>query len=277
MPVRAGIGLRAVHHQELLASRPAAAWLEGHSENYFMLGGAQRDIIEALRQDYPLSLHGVGLSLGSTDPLDREHLRKLRDLVRRTEPGFVSEHLSWSSVNGKFLNDLLPMPYTEEALLHMAARVRELQDHLGRQVLIENISSYLRFAGSQLEEWDFLAALAQQADCLLLVDLNNVFVSARNHGFDARRYLQALPAARVRELHLAGHTVNHHNGRDILIDTHSTRVCEAVWDLYDHALGCFGPVPTLIEWDTDIPALDVLLDEARIADLHLENHLALAA
>jgi len=160
MPVCAGIGLRAVHQALFIAKRPAAAWLEAHSENYFASGGAQRETIEALRADYPLSLHGVGLSLGSTDPLDTGHLRKLRELVRRTEPGFISEHLSWSSVGGRFLNDLLPLPYTEEALWHMAARVRELQDYLGRRVLIENISSYLRFADSQLTEWEFLAALA---------------------------------------------------------------------------------------------------------------------
>jgi uncharacterized protein (UPF0276 family) len=277
MPVRAGIGLRAVHHAQFLSERPAAAWLEAHSENYFAAGGAQRETIEALRADYPLSLHGVGLSLGSTDPLDAAHLRKLRDLVRRTEPGFVSEHLSWSSIGGRFLNDLLPLPYTEEALWHMAARVRELQDYLGRRVLIENVSSYLQFADSQLTEWDFLAALAAQADCQLLVDVNNVYVSARNHGFDARRYLSALPAHRVAEMHLAGHTVKIQDGREILIDTHSARVCEPVWDLYDHALACFGPVPTLIEWDTDIPAIEVLLDEAHRADSYLEKHHAIAA
>ncbi|MFO1503487.1 MAG: DUF692 domain-containing protein [Steroidobacteraceae bacterium] len=277
MPVRTGIGLRAVHHAQFLSERPAAAWLEAHSENYFAAGGAQRETLESLRANYPLSLHGVGLSLGSTDPMDREHLRRIQDLVRRTEPGLVSEHLSWSSVGGRFLNDLLPLPYTEEALRHMVSRVRQLQDALGRQVLVENISSYLRFADSQIPEWEFLASLAAQADCLLLMDVNNVYVSARNHGFDAHRYLTAIPAHRVAEIHLAGHTVNVHDGREILIDTHSTRVCQAVWDLYDDALKCFGPVPTLIEWDTDIPAVGVLLDEARLADAHLEKHHALAA
>ncbi|MEO8313620.1 MAG: DUF692 domain-containing protein [Pseudomonadota bacterium] len=277
MPARAGIGLRAVHHAQFLSGRPAAAWLEAHSENYFAAGGAQRETIDTLSANYPLSLHGVGLSLGSTDPLDLTHLRRLRDLVRRTEPGFVSEHLSWSSVGGRFLNDLLPLPYTEEALRHMASRVRALQDYLGRRVLIENVSSYLQFTDSQLSEWDFLAALAVQADCQLLVDVNNVYVSARNHGFDPRRYLSALPAHRVAEMHLAGHTVNIHEGREILIDTHSARVSEPVWDLYDHALGCFGPLPTLIEWDTDIPSIDVLLEEAQRADSYLEKHLALAA
>jgi uncharacterized protein len=277
MPVRAGIGLRAVHHAELMAHHPAVGWLEAHSENYFAAGGAQRGILESLRADYALSLHGVGLSLGSTDPFDRMHLRRLRELVRRTEPGFVSEHLSWSSVGGRYLNDLLPLPCTEEALRHMVSRVRELQDYLGRHVLVENVSSYLRFAETQLTEWEFLGALAEQADCGLLVDVNNVYVSARNHGFDAHAYLSSLPADRVQELHLAGHTVRQIDGRELLIDTHSARVCEAVWALYDHALHCFGPLPTLIEWDTDIPALAVLQDEAQRADAHLGRRHAVAA
>jgi uncharacterized protein len=273
----AGIGLRTVHHAELLAARAPVGWLEGHSENYFSEGGAQRDIIERLRADYPLSLHGVGLSLGTTDPLDADHLRRLRALVDRTEPALVSEHLSWSSAGGRFMNDLLPLPYTEEALAHVSARVRQLQDYLGRQVLIENISSYLRFTGAQLEEWEFLTALAGQADCLLLVDINNIYVNACNHGFDATRFLGGLPRARVRELHLAGHTINHHNGREIRIDTHSAPVCEAVWQLYEQALDCYGPLPTLIEWDTDIPALDVLVAEAHKADQYLESRRDLAA
>jgi uncharacterized protein (UPF0276 family) len=277
MPARAGIGLRSVHHAELLADRSAAAWLEAHSENYFAAGGAQRDVLESLRADYAVSLHGVGLSLGSTDPLDIGHLRRLRELARRIEPVFVSEHLSWSSVGGRHLNDLLPLPCTEEALHHMISRVRELQDFLGRRVLIENVSSYLRFAEAQLTEWDFLGALADGADCGLLVDVNNVYVSSRNHGFDARLYLRSLPAGRVMEMHLAGHTVKQVAGRELLIDTHSARVCDAVWSLYDHALDCFGPVPTLIEWDTDIPPLSVLQDEARLADLHLARTHAVAA
>jgi uncharacterized protein len=266
-----------VHHAELLAARAPVGWLEGHSENYFCEGGAQREVIERLRADYPLSLHGVGLSLGTTDPLDADHLRKLRDLVRRTEPALVSEHLSWSSVGGRFMNDLLPLPYTEEALAHASARVRYLQDYLGRQVLIENISSYLRFADEQLEEWEFLAALAQQADCLLLVDINNIHINACNHGFDAQQYMAALPRERVRELHLAGHVINHHDGREIRIDTHSAPVCQAVWHLYEQALDCFGPVPTLIEWDADIPALEVLVAEAHKADRYLEQRRAIAA
>jgi uncharacterized protein (UPF0276 family) len=277
IPARAGIGLRAAHHAALLRDRPPIAWLEAHSENYFACGGAQRDTLDALRGSYPLSLHGVGLSLGSTDPLDEAHLRKLGALIRRTEPALVSEHLSWSSVDGIFLNDLVPLPYTEEALRHVVGRVSQVQERLGRRLLIENVSSYLRFADAQLEEWDFLATLASQADCLLLVDVNNIYVSARNHGFDAERYLAALPPSRVRELHLAGHTVNRHGSREILIDTHSAPVCDDVWRLYEHALALYGPTPTLIEWDSEIPALDVLIAEADKADRRLEARHALAA
>ena len=230
-----------------------------------------------VRADYPISLHGVGLSLGSTDPLDLEHLRRLKRLVDRCQPALVSEHLSWGSVHGTHINDLLPLPLTEEALLHLVGRVGEVQNFLGRRILIENPSSYLRFTGEQLTEWEFLGELAAQSDCGLLVDVNNVYVSARNHGFDAQGYLSALPRERVRELHLAGHTTMRFGEREILIDTHSASVCDAVWDLYDFALDCFGPVPTLIEWDTDIPALEVLLAEAAMANRRLERLHARAA
>jgi uncharacterized protein len=277
IPAQAGIGLRAPHHAAVVCERPRVAWLEAHSENYFADGGAQLEHLFKARSLYPLSLHGVGLSVGSTDPFNREHLAKLKRLVQWSEPGLVSEHLSWASVNGTFLNDLLPMPYTSEALQHMISRVSELQDYLGRQILIENISSYLRFHGEQLTEWEFLAALARESGCGLLVDVNNVYVSACNHGFDACQFLSALPAAAVQELHLAGHSINHYGGRDILIDTHSAPVCDAVWQLYAHALQCFGPVPTLIEWDMELPALDVLVAEADKANQYLEHSHDLAA
>jgi uncharacterized protein (UPF0276 family) len=205
------------------------------------------------------------------------HLHKLKRLVDWSEPTFVSEHLSWGAVDGTFLNDLLPLPYTEEALTHMIRRVDQLQSHLGRQILIENISTYLQFGCAQLPEWDFLSALARESGCGLLVDVNGVYVSACNHGFDARQYLSAVPREYVRELHLAGHSVNRYGNRDILIDTHSTPVCDAVWDLYRHALACFGPLPTLIEWDTDIPALDVLVAEADKANRILAHAHAVAA
>jgi hypothetical protein len=217
------------------------------------------------------------MSLGSTDPLDRQHLQRLKRLAGWSEPGFISEHLSWSSVNGTHLNDLLPLPYTPEALLHMVDRVGQLQNHLGRQILIENPSSYLQFEHSQIPEWEFLSALAAESGCGLLVDVNNVYVSACNHGFDPHRYLSALPAARVQELHLAGHSRKRCAARDILIDTHSAPVCDEVWALYEFALRRFGPIPTLIEWDLEIPALEVLLAEARKADRRLEEAHALAA
>jgi uncharacterized protein (UPF0276 family) len=277
IPAQAGIGLRAAHHEAIVREHPAIGWLEVHSENYFADGGAQIEHLAKARALYPLSLHGVGLSLGSTDPLDTEHLRKLKRLVQWSEPAFVSEHLSWSSVDGNFLNDLLPLPYTEEALTHMIQRVQQVQDFLGRQILIENISSYLQFNGVQLAEWEFLAGLANESGCGLLVDVNNVYVSACNHGFDAHQFLSALPRTTVQELHLAGHSLNHYGDREILIDTHSAPVCDAVWKLYAHALSCFGPLPTLLEWDTDIPALDVLVAEAKKAGPYLEYAHALVA
>jgi uncharacterized protein (UPF0276 family) len=275
--LRAGVGLRAVHHAEIVAHRPHVGWFEAHTENYFARGGSPRDYLGKVRADYPLSLHGVGLSIGSTDPLDRVHLAQIAHLVREFEPALVSEHLSWSSVAGRFTNDLLPLPYTDEALCHMTARVREVQDVLGRQILIENVSSYLQFAHSQLTEWQFLSALALESGCGLLLDVNNIYVSAMNHGFDPCVYLNHIPRNAVQEMHLAGHSVNCVDGREILIDTHGTPVCEAVWTLYGAALERFGEVPTLIEWDTDIPALEVLVAEAHAADRMMEAHRARAA
>ncbi len=277
IPARAGIGLRAPHHEALLAVRPDVGWLEVHSENYFADGGAQLEYLERARALYPLSVHGVGLSLGSTDTLDRDHLRRLRRLVHRFEPGLVSEHLSWGSVDGRYFNDLLPLPYTEEALRHMVSRVLEVQDYLGREILIENVSSYLEFSASEMSEWDFLAALAFESGCGILLDVNNIYVSARNHGFDAEAYLRGIPRRVVREIHLAGHSVNRHGDTEILIDTHSTHVADAVWRLYESALARFGRVPTLIEWDTELPALDVLAAEAALADCRLERRHGLAA
>lgn len=277
MPVRTGIGLRAQHHQAIVDSRPALGWVEAHSENYFALGGAQPEYLERIRADYPLSLHGVGLSLGSTDSIDRVHLEHLERLIDRFEPVLVSEHLSWGSVRGRHFNDLLPLPYTEEALRHMVARVREVQDFLERQILIENVSSYLEYTCSSMREWEFLAALALESGCGLLLDVNNIYVSACNHGFDAHEFLARVPAGSVREIHLAGHGRNSFDGRDILIDTHGTHVCADVWTLYAAAVRRFGAVPTLIEWDTDIPALEVLVAEAHKADAIREQAHALAA
>lgn len=276
IPACAGIGLRSAHVHEILATRPALGWVEVHSENYFGRG-IPHHYLERIRTQYPVSLHGVGLSVGSTDALDRNHLAALRQLIVDIDPVFISEHLSWSSVDGRYLNDLLPLPYTEEALVHVAARIAEIQEHLGRQILIENISSYLQFGHSVIPEWEFLAELAHRSGCAVLLDVNNIYVSACNHGFDAARYLQAIPVTAVREMHLAGFTRKRFDGGEILIDTHNRRVVPEVWRLYEAAVARFGAVPTLIEWDTDLPPLAVLLDEARRAQSILEAHHARAA
>ena len=262
IPAQAGIGLRTEHYTDFLEGRPATAWLEIHPENYFGPGGKPLHFLERIRADYPLSLHGVGLSIGSTDPLDRLHLDKLKELIRHFEPALVSEHVSWGSVGGRYHNDLLPLPYTEEALAHMVERVGQVQDVLGRQILIENVSSYLRYEDSTLTEWEFVAELARRAGCGLLLDINNIYVNACNHGFDAETFLYAIPRDLVQEIHLAGFTVNTFEDGEILIDTHSRPVCDQVWDLYRKAVQYLGTVPTLIEWDADLPALEVLLDEA---------------
>ena len=263
---RAGIGLRAPHHAALLSVRPPVGWLEAHAENYFPAGGAQPAILERLRADYPLSLHAVGLGLGSVEPLDLAHVAQLRRLVARFQPALVSEHLCWGRVEGSHLNDLLPLPYTEEALALVTARVRELQDRLGRQVLIENLSTYLQFTDSTLAEWEFLAALVRDSGCGLLLDVNNVYVSACNHGFDARHFIDALPADAIGEIHLAGHDVEPFAGGELRVDTHGREVCAEVWELYEYTLGRVGAVPTLIEWDTNLPALERLVAEAARAD-----------
>ena len=277
IPARAGIGLRAEHYDAVLRDRPPVGWLEVHSENHFGAGGKPLDYLERVRAHYPLSLHGVGLSVGSTDPLDRRHLAKLKELIRRFEPALVSEHLSWSSVGGRHLNDLLPLPYTEEALDHMIARVAQVQDVLGRPILIENPSSYLQFVESAMPEWAFLVELAERTGCGVLLDVNNIYVSARNHGFDTSAYLRAIPRHLVREIHLAGFTVNRVDDGELLIDTHSRPVWPAVWALYRQAIQRFGRIPTLIEWDTDLPELGALVDEAQRADAILEERHARAA
>ena len=275
--LRAGIGLRVQHHEEVIARRPPISWFEVHSENYFAPGGTHRAQLARIRAHYQLSLHGVGLSLGSTDPLSADHLGELKKLVQEFEPVLVSEHLSWSSVSGRYVNDLLPLPYTEEALQHMAARVRAVQDALGRQILVENISSYLRFSCAEVPEWEFLAALAHESGCGILLDVNNVYVNAMNHGFDAHSYLHGIPRPVVKEIHLAGHSVTNIDGREIRIDTHNTHVANEVWMLYGAAVKRFGAVPTLIEWDADIPSLEVLQAEASKADWIAEPFHAVAA
>ncbi|MBH1970139.1 DUF692 domain-containing protein [Moraxellaceae bacterium AER2_44_116] len=264
-----GIGLRTQHYQDLLTTLPnSIGWLEIHSENYFAEGGKAHAYLAALREHYPVSLHGVGLYIGSTDPLDPRLLHSLKNLIERTEPMLVSEHLCWGAVNGKVLNDLLPLPYTEEALQHFCAKTTQVQDYLGRQILIENPSSYLQFAHSTIPEQEFLVAVAERTGCGILLDINNIYVSANNHNFDPSAYLAAIPVNIVQEIHLAGFE----NNGGCLIDTHSQPVCDEVWKLYQQALQRFDQVPTLIEWDADIPSLNVLLGEATRAQHLMESH-----
>ena len=248
-----------------MATRPPIGWFEVHAENYMGGGPAIRDL-ERIRRDYPVAVHGVGLSLGTAAGLDDRHLMRLKSLVDRIGPGLISEHLSWSIAGGAYLNHLLPLPYTEETLAAVCDNVDRAQDHLGRPLLIENPSGYLRFRHSSIPEPEFLGAVAARTGCGILCDVNNVYVSAHNLGFDPHAYLDALPARAVGEIHLAGHGANDADGRRILIDDHGRRVVDAVWELYARAVRRFGPAPTLIEWDTDLPPLDDLLAEARRAD-----------
>ena len=266
IPEPTGIGLRTPHYRALLDSKPQVGFVEVHSENFFgrgqhLLGGQAAHLLQHVRNDYALSLHGVGLSLGSID-IDGAHLDQLLLLVERYQPQWVSEHLSWSSVGGVFVNDLLPLPYTEEALAVVSTNIQRVQDTLQRRLLIENPSRYLSFTHSTIDETEFLNALVRTTGCGLLLDINNVYVSAKNLGFDAAKYVQSLDASTVEEIHLAGYTQE--NG--LLIDTHSRPVAAPVWALYSQFLDLHGDRPTLIEWDLDIPELPVLLDEAHKAD-----------
>lgn len=267
IPAQAGIGLRSPHFREILDTPPPVAWMETHPENYFGDGGAPLRFLERIRGRYPLSFHGVGLSLGSTDPIDHAHLRKLKVLIDRFEPALVSEHLSWSSVGGRFFNELLPLPYTRESLDHVCDRIDEVQTLLQRSLLIENITRYLTWRDSPLPEGEFLAEVVRRTGCGILLDLNNVYVNAMNFHLDPFDTLHAIPAEAVGEFHLAGFD---RFGR-MLIDTHGQEVCSDVWELYRWALHHFGPRPTLIEWDTNLPPLSVLIAQAAEADVFLED------
>lgn len=269
----AGIGLRARHYPEFSGARPAAGWLEVHSENYFGAGGRERAMLESLRRDYPLSLHGVGLGLGSAEGYSPRHENKLCELVARVEPVFVSEHLCWAADADRHFNDLLPLPYTREALDLVAGRVTRLQEKLGRRILVENISCYIDAGPHDMSEGEFLAALVRRSGCGLLLDVNNLYVNQVNLGRDAMAQMRALDPESVCEIHLAGYFAGEH----CLIDTHGARVDAAVWRLYEAALGRFGPVATLIEWDTDVPPLEVLLEEAAKAQARLDACHAAAA
>jgi uncharacterized protein (UPF0276 family) len=256
-----GLGLRKPHYADFLEARVNVDFVEVISENFMVDGGRPRQILRDVRDFYPVALHGVSMSLGSADGLDRAYLARLRALVDEIEPLFVSDHLSWTRIEGFNSHDLLPLPYTHEALDIVCANIAAAQDRLGRAMLIENPSSYIAFEGADFTEWSFLDAICARTGCGLLLDVNNVFVSASNHGFDARAYLDGLPADRVRQIHLAGHSV----GTDLLIDTHDRHVCASVWDLYAHILPKLGPVATMIERDDAIPPLHELLDELAIA------------
>jgi uncharacterized protein (UPF0276 family) len=266
IPNAAGIGLRSAHIAEMLTRRPTAGWLEVHAENY-MGNSAAVGALETLRGTYPLSVHGVGLSLGSAGGLDPDHLERLRRVCERFQPDLVSEHLAWSVADGTYLNDLLPLRYDEAALAIVVRNIDHLQETLKRRVLIENLSAYVAFSDSTMTEAEFLAGLVRQTGCGLLLDVNNVYVSAHNLGFDAKAFIETLPAEAVGEIHLAGHAVNQVAEDTVLIDDHGSRVPPAVWSLYVAAIEKIGRRPTLIEWDTEVPALDVLLGEAMWADM----------
>ncbi len=253
-----GLGLRREHYAAVLETRPRGVdWFEVLTENYLVDGGKPLHFLEAIRADYPMAMHGVSLSIGSTDPLNVDYLRRVRTLADRIEAAWVSDHLCWTGVGATNLHDLMPLPFTDEALGHVGARVRQAQDLLGRQILLENVSSYVTYAHSTMPEWEFLRAVAEQSDCLILLDINNVYVSARNHGFDPVSYLDGMPAGRVRQIHLAGHL----DRGDIIIDTHDRAVIPAVFELYEVAARRFGPVATMIERDDDIPPLETLVAE----------------
>src|SRR5580704_16226669 len=252
-----GLGLRVDHYEDILATRPHVDWFEVLTENYLVGGGKPLDYLMRFRERYPLAMHGVSLSIGSTAPLNLEYLAQVKALAARVQPAWVSDHLCWTGIGGKNTHDLLPLPYTEEALEHIAGRVRTVQDFLGQRILLENVSSYVTFRDSRLSEWQFLAELAARADCLILLDVNNIYVSAVNHDFDPLTYLAAIPIERVQQIHLAGHE----NHGDYLVDTHDHPVPDPVWELYAHAVRRFGAVSTMIERDDHIPPLAELCSE----------------
>src|SRR5712691_2260898 len=266
IPAKAGIGLRFQHHQVVLDTRPDVAWMEVHTENY-MGGGMPLRYLDAIRRDTPISLHGVGLSLGSAEGIDPAHLERIRKVAERIEPGLMSEHIAWNAVGGTYLADLLPLPMTEEALEVVCRHVDQTQIYLKRRILVENPSTYIAFGNSIIPEWEFMTAVAARTGCGILCDVNNICVSAHNRGWDASVYIAALPTEAICEIHFSGHSIKSFSDGSILrIDDHGSKVSEEVWTLYRQAVARFGAVPTLIEWDNEIPPLDVILDEAQHAE-----------
>jgi len=252
-----GLGLRTPHYEQVLQEQPDVDWFEVLSENYMVAGGKPRYYLEAIGERYPLVMHGVSMSIGSTDPLNMEYLRSLKALANAVNPRWISDHICWTSIHGVNSHDLLPLPYTWETVRHVAERVKQVQDFLGRRLLLENVSSYLSYRNSEMNEWEFLNAVCDEADCLILLDVNNIYVSARNHGFDPLEYLDVVNPRRIQQIHLAGHS----DYGDYVIDTHDHDVPNAVWDLYRETLKRLGPVSSMIERDGNIPAFDALYDE----------------
>ncbi|MGC1853839.1 MAG: DUF692 domain-containing protein [Candidatus Aquirickettsiella sp.] len=262
-----GLGLRTQHYSYILEHRPEVDWFEAITEDYLVPGGKPLYYLNRIRENYPLVMHGVSLSIGSCDALNIEYLKKVKVLADKIQPVWISDHLCWTGVDGLNTHDLLPLPYTEEALLHVVDRVKQVQDFLGRQILLENVSSYIEYRDSKVTEWEFLTAIAEQADCYILLDINNIYVSAVNHHFDPLEYLNAIPRHRVRQFHLAGHK----NCGDYIIDTHDAPIIDGVWSLYEQAVKRFGRVATMIERDDDIPEFPVLFAELQRAKKVAEN------
>ncbi|HIO91973.1 MAG TPA: DUF692 domain-containing protein [Leucothrix mucor] len=268
-----GIGLRSQHFSTIAAQRPAVPWFEILSDNYLLEGTVQREFIQQIRPDYPITFHGVGLSIGSVDPLNKEYLKRLLKLKKELEPAWVSDHLCWTSAHGYSTHDLIPLPYTTQVVDHIADRILQVQDVLGERLVIENVSSYMQFKDTDMSEWDFINQVIEKSDCNLLLDVNNIYVSAQNHGFNAEEYLLAMPAQRVKEIHLAGYE----DKKTHLLDTHSRPVTPPVWDLFAKAVQHVGNVPVLIEWDNDIPEFSRLMQEADTAKQTQHKSLAAAA
>jgi uncharacterized protein (UPF0276 family) len=256
-----GLGLRTEHYNAILETKPKVDWFEALSENYMISGGRPLDFLDKIREHYPMVMHGVSLSIGSTTPFDADYLRDLKKLANRIQPAWISDHLCWTGVHGQNIHDLLPLPYTEETVTHVVERVKIVQDYLGRQILLENVSSYASYVDSSMSEWEFISEIAEQADCLLLLDVNNIYVSSYNHNFDAKAFIDGVPKNRVQQIHLAGHQ----NNGDYIIDTHDAPVIDPVWKLYEYAIARLGAVSTMIERDDHIPELEVLVEELQIA------------
>ncbi len=268
-----GLGLRTEHYNDILETKPNIDWFEALSENYMIPGGKPLYYLDRIRENYPVVMHGVSLSIGSTTPMDADYLRDLRKLADRIQPAWISDHLCWTGVHGQNMHDLLPLPYTEETANHVAERVGIVQDYLGRQILLENVSSYASYVDSSMTEWEFISLIAEKADCLLLLDVNNIYVSSYNHQFDAKNFIDGIPKKRVQQMHLAGHQ----NHGDYIIDTHDAPVIDPVWDLYAYAVSRLGAVSTMIERDDQMPELAELVQELQIARNIAAQTLAVAA